>query len=903
MSFLTRPTISFIFEKHDLDKLRYLLRKNLRKAICSVYGLQALNWLLRTVTQTMCIHDIMWWFVSSLVPTKNDSENVLKLEESDVSYEHPVAISNVDDRIQHLLSQSLHLLLQSIADVTLALPAGSALQRLAIQCFGIKFKPSDHQFLHNSHVFGNISKILSKSEEFNEENLFYSTNGLLETTTHANDDNKKVCIRNFVDVTEVFEFIISSRQAMISALTDNSTETFWESDDEDRNKPKIIEVSMMKPNYVCKSINIHIDNCRDLAHKVTSFTVYGGASLGELNMLETVETESNIGSWYSVSVKDETNTHFRIELRGLENNIRIRQIKILGHSIDQKLTQEQSLLVMKNSNAHYIQQKYCELETLRVFRVLTNQVFGKLITQNDRPLSLHQPPQRMSSNQNFSAGNLLESHMDSPSGDSLDLREHMVGILFSRSKLTHLQKQIIVHIVHSIQKETQKSREEWEYHLNSSNVLKSTVSNSEATIKSNDVYCFEMLSMVLALSGSAVGRSYLSHQIDLLKDLFVLLHTGSERVQRQVTLLLRRILPEITPETLSNILEIEYPLEREITNLLQNPKVTNPQKVGIIDMLLSIIAKSLQIQVKFKNNSNNKNINCKLGDYISPPPLASQSVTISQKFNLPHHYQHQLSSGTEIGSTLSASSRDYDSILSVKEEPKRWFLCGSASTKLAENIISLIKDMISGKLSDKWSLVTKTAVAECIINLAHLDDLNRQPETCLKTPTIWLALASLCVLDEEHVIKLSSGQWSKTGEKRPLCINHDDSVTNAVIECNECGTLCCDCDRFLHLNRKTWVHRRTVCKEEEESIKVELHESCGRIKLFWLLGLADSKTLKGIIEFRDGHNIIICDPQNAVGRCRFCGVYGNTGLLAVGNVCVEEQCQEYSANACAKILR
>jgi RCR-type E3 ubiquitin transferase len=269
-SFLNRPTISFIFEKHDLDKLRYLLRKNLRKAICSVYGLQALNWLLRTVTQTMCVHDIMWWFISSLVQTKNDNENVLKLEDSDVSYEHPVAISNVDDRIQNLLSQNLHMLLQSIADVTLSLPSGSALQRLAIQCFGIKFRPTDHQFLHNSHVFGNISKILSKSEEFNEENLLFST-ALLESHDNQLDESNikvskdKVVVCNNVDITEVFELIISSRQAMACALTDNSTETFWESDDEDRNKPKIIEISMIKPHYVCKSINIHIDNCRDLA--------------------------------------------------------------------------------------------------------------------------------------------------------------------------------------------------------------------------------------------------------------------------------------------------------------------------------------------------------------------------------------------------------------------------------------------------------------------------------------------------------------------------------------------------------------------------------------------------------------------------------------------------------------
>lgn len=87
----------------------------------------------------------------------------------------------------------------------------------------------------------------------------------------------------------------------------------------------------------------------------------------------------------------------------------------------------------KQTSAHHIQQKYCELETLRVFRILTNQVFGKLIINHERP----------SNNQNFAAS-MAESHIDSPAGgDSLDLREHMVGILFSRSKLTHLQKQVM----------------------------------------------------------------------------------------------------------------------------------------------------------------------------------------------------------------------------------------------------------------------------------------------------------------------------------------------------------------------------------------------------------------------------------------------------------------------------
>ena len=118
--------------------------------------------------------------------------------------------------------------------------------------------------------------------------------------------------------------------------------------------------------------------------------------------------------------------------------------------------------------------------------------------------------------------------------DSNDLREHMVGILFSRNNLTHLQKQVCTHIVQAIQKEAIRLREEWEALLCSPTPANSLLSDNSDLPKAADTYCFEMLSMVLALSGSSVGQYYLSHQYGLLKDLLSLLHTGSARVQRQV---------------------------------------------------------------------------------------------------------------------------------------------------------------------------------------------------------------------------------------------------------------------------------------------------------------------------------------------------------------------------------
>lgn len=46
---------------------------------------------------------------------------------------------------------------------------------------------------------------------------------------------------------------------------------------------------------------------------------------------------------------------------------------------------------------------------------------------------------------------------------------------------------------------------------------------------------------------------------------------------------------------------------------------------------------------------------------------------------------------------------------------------------------------------------------------------------------------------------------------QPMCDNHDDGETAAIILCNICGNLCTDCDRFLHLHRRTRSHQRQVC--------------------------------------------------------------------------------------------
>ncbi len=62
-------------------------------------------------------------------------------------------------------------------------------------------------------------------------------------------------------------------------------------------------------------------------------------------------------------------------------------------------------------------------------------------------------------------------------------------------------------------------------------------------------------------------------------------------------------------------------------------------------------------------------------------------------------------------------------------------------------------------------------------------------------------------------------------------------------------------DRF---ELRNYSHPRFVFvqifKEEEEAVKVDLHEGCGRIKLYWTMALTDYRTLKGLVEFKEAGN-------------------------------------------------
>ena len=70
-------------------------------------------------------------------------------------------------------------------------------------------------------------------------------------------------------MTNATELQVSSRAAMLPSLTDGSTETFWESGDEDRNRTKSITITC-NDGLVPRMVAVHVDNSRDLGVRCTA---------------------------------------------------------------------------------------------------------------------------------------------------------------------------------------------------------------------------------------------------------------------------------------------------------------------------------------------------------------------------------------------------------------------------------------------------------------------------------------------------------------------------------------------------------------------------------------------------------------------------------------------------------
>jgi len=71
----------------------------------------------------------------------------------------------------------------------------------------------------------------------------------------------------------------------------------------------------------------------------------------------------------------------------------------------------------------------------------------------------------------------------------------------------------------------------------------------------------------------------------------------------QVTSLLRRVLPEVTPSRLASIIGVKALPPADISDIIHSTEKGDWNKLGILDMFLGCIAKALTVQLKAKGTT------------------------------------------------------------------------------------------------------------------------------------------------------------------------------------------------------------------------------------------------------------------------------------------------------------
>ena len=155
-----------------------------------------------------------------------------------------------------------------------------------------------------------------------------------------------------------------------------------------------------------------MDNGRDMANKVSSLTFRAGKvavaaaddgqqAAQQLTILKTIEVESRYAGWIHCFLTDSAEATasagnqqqhiLRVEMRGPDNTVRLRQVKLIGKcAADDDLGAAASPVALPNrAESARIQQSNCEEETLRVFRLITSQA-GSLERPTDDDILFHQ---------------------------------------------------------------------------------------------------------------------------------------------------------------------------------------------------------------------------------------------------------------------------------------------------------------------------------------------------------------------------------------------------------------------------------------------------------------------------------------------------------------------------------
>eukprot|EP00742_Colponemidia_sp_Colp-10_P004729 GILJ01005044.1.p1 GENE.GILJ01005044.1~~GILJ01005044.1.p1 ORF type:complete len:1771 (+),score=301.85 GILJ01005044.1:1764-7076(+) len=907
MAFVNKDIFSLLTASFTAEQIRNTITEQSEEVNHLTMAVGTATALLSNLHFSVAVHELLWFVAAALhinAKVQSEDENRDKDEaDKEKDGNNNNAASNTISVAQHFLGivgpccsmlktpvqEAFYQLLGTLSSTLTTLKddsSRSSIQLLALRCWSMEFKEEDHTFILDSQILANIRQMMSiASSQRDKSEADKTASVAVETGGQATA---------LLEITNKATLTASSQPDRLASLQDNSTDTVWETSFEDENKWKWIRMKFKDEDAATlQEVSVFVANDRDKENGVKEIKIEVGSSDDKLKQTDSVQLHSSFTGWVPlkicmVSADKATRVNLpnivNIKLSSTGKTTRVRGLRAYANdaaSHDEKQAEKERKKTLKE------QEKKVETEALRVFKVLSSQVFSQLMSVKDEKKE-DDANEKVDNVEKDKKEPALPDLRKQRSSAFAGLREHLAGVLFAedQGRLSGLQQQLFELICAEIQSETAK-------YQTSKHWLKAAVGAPKpADGEAEDVYCFELISILLSLSGSSVGKRFVATK-HIMATLFSLFSAATPRIQRQIISIWSRVLPETAANKFDG----------------QTWGTTVPASVtGILPMLLLLLGKALDLTLR------------------APGLKASQPGQDVDKY-------------AEIDTWLPGARLD---------------------TEVAAKLLACLKELRNKSL---WKNTFDRLLNENIHTLANsLKDLSGSPLECTKMPRVWLALASMAVVGQDHaslanVIASDRKDATPSAEEGAtteadkdvskaapqkaagptamreevhLCENHDDGKTVADWTCETCEGiqyLCHDCDHFIHLRKSMQSHKRTAIErhEEEEPPTLDFHAGCSRLKATWLVVLVDVNRFKAVVEFRKEGARRTAQVANgalspsttstpsaraAAENCRFCGVpvtFANRSAAvaetpALASVCNDPDCQAKMEISCVNTL-
>ncbi|VDK87337.1 unnamed protein product, partial [Litomosoides sigmodontis] len=485
---LRRPVLAFVMEQHNLARIREAMATAVARATFFAHSFRVWNWLLKLVSTESSVADILWQYLTAMnsyVPLCRWRKNNLRLATNLRLLPHPWRVCYLAGPIANKMVHQLHSFLHTVAVIVQSNGVDTNLRCLCFRVwtFQLTFHEQDLLSLI-CDVLASVGIILSNSSSDHSWNLDNGERKIDHQSSHEERlslSRKPLAdVKQMEDITGILRFVASSRQAMIGCLTDGSSETFWESGEEDKNGPRYITVHCDIRSYMATLLTVFVDNIRDEGYRTCSVTVVTGENDGRRRKIHSECLNHQFVGWIKCCIAGLN--CIQVIFRGNDPSLRIRQLRVFGTSTVLDTFNAQSFTdrgQLRPSSSHQLLFNANQDDAFAVFQAIAAQAFSDEFSQEENSA----------------------------------LRQQVLDLLFSRIQLQPLQTFVCSHMINALEREVTSLREK---------------------AKRNYSYVCGLMEMLLKICGSRQGLEVFGVRNNILIVLSELSLFAPQVVQYQV---------------------------------------------------------------------------------------------------------------------------------------------------------------------------------------------------------------------------------------------------------------------------------------------------------------------------------------------------------------------------------